>query len=154
MYQAQVMTIQCYIHATTEFHIRRYSWTEEQYSAQMGREAASWRQGMHRNYPGKDGVGRVEKCKSKPGIVDRTSKGPFQSLSQCIPGITTNLEVRNGNQREEAGEVNRQDSVDIFYVMIKSLNFFIYCRQWEALSYRMRFVFQQGSLVAVGGVEG
>lgn len=48
---------------------------------------------MSRNYPRKDGVECVEKHKSKPGIVDRTSKGHFQSMSQRPPGITTNLEL-------------------------------------------------------------
>ena len=32
---------------------------------------------MNRNYPGKEGVGGVEKQKSKPGIVNRTSNGPL-----------------------------------------------------------------------------
>lgn len=48
---------------------------------------------MNRNYPRKDGVEYVEKHNSKPGIVDRPSKGHFQSMSQCPPGITTTLEL-------------------------------------------------------------
>lgn len=35
---------------------------------------------MNRNYLGNNRVGRVEKHKSKPGIVDKTSKGPFSIM--------------------------------------------------------------------------